>query len=189
METTTKESVLIGGDKHDYLHLPVQNTPFTCTICQFILTRMKEFIALNKTEEEIMKSLKESCDLFSVVNLKQQCQDFLEQYGPYLIQMVSSDVEPKVACQSIGVCEKSQLLSAISQTQSTAMPSSTSSSSGNYGKCIFGMSYWCTSRQNAELCNVSERTVTFRIDDVFLFMFSRLLHYVNVKYGQKRIEI
>jgi len=115
---------------------------------------MKHFVALNQTEEEILVSLKESCDLFSVINLKQKCKDFLDQYGSYLIQMVSSDIEPKVACQSIGICQKNSQISSSTRRQST--PPTPVSSSTIYGKCIFGMSYWCTSRQNAELCNAVE---------------------------------
>ena len=187
-EATTKMPPLIGAGTHDYIHLPIQNTPFTCTICQFVLTRMKQFIALNQTEEEILASLQESCDLFSVLNLKQQCKDFLQQYGPYLIQMVSSDVEPKVACQSIGICEKSQQGSVIiNRAQSIAAPVS---SSVNHGKCIFGMSYWCTSRQNAELCNVREKIADcLRRTHSCIISFSRLLSYVNARFGRKRIEI
>lgn len=132
IEVTTKKPMLIGGGTHDYKHLPAQDAPFTCTICQYILGRMKHVVSLNQTEEEILASLKESCDLFSVLSLKQQCLDFLDQYAPYIVQMISSDVEPKVACQSMGICEKSAT------------------------KCSFGMSYWCTSRKNAELCNVSD---------------------------------
>lgn len=144
---------LLGGDDHDFVHTSVQQTPFTCTICQFIITRMKSLIALNQTEEEILASLKTSCDLFSVVHLKQQCQDFLEKYGPYLIQMVSSDIEPKEACQNIGACEKSSPSNAYEISKTTLAPKSTSSVPS---KCVFGMSYWCTSRKNAELCNAVE---------------------------------
>ena len=141
--STAKTPTLLGTGNHDYVHPNLQDTPFTCTICQFVITRMKNFIALNQTEEEILASLKGSCDLFSVIHLKEQCLDFLEKYGPYLIQMVSSDVDPKVACQSIDACEKSSPVLATERSQSS--PS---------GKCVFGISYWCTSRQNAELCNV-----------------------------------
>jgi saposin len=142
-ETTTKKSTPA---------LPHENTPFTCTICQFVISRMKHYVALNQTEEEILVSLKESCDLFSVINLKQQCKNFLDQYGSYIIQMVSSDVEPKAACQSIGICEKNNPAPSSHRPQST--PPVPISSSAPYGKCIYGMNYWCTSRQNAELCNV-----------------------------------
>jgi saposin len=144
-ETTTKKSAPA---------LPHENTPFTCTICQFVISRMKHYVALNQTEEEILASLKESCDLFSVIDLKQQCKDFLDQYGSYIIQMVSSDVEPKAACQSIGICQKNNPAPSSHRPQST--PPVPVSSSAPYGKCIYGMSYWCTSRQNAELCNAVE---------------------------------
>jgi len=131
---------------------------------------MKHFATLNQTEAEILATLKESCDLFSVINYKQKCEDFLDQYGQYIIQMISSDVEPKVACQSLGVCEKNH------QITSQSTPSTPVSSSTTYGKCIFGMSYWCTSRQNAELCNVNK--IIYVIINIY-FIF-RLWHYVKV---------
>ncbi|CAF3793085.1 unnamed protein product [Rotaria sp. Silwood1] len=155
IKTTTKKPAPVTYSNHDYVHLSTEEKPFTCTICKFIISRMKHFVTLNQTEKEILASLKESCDLFSVINLQQQCKDFLDQYGPYIIQMISSDVEPKVACQSIGACEKNVGTSSpANHHQSTA--SAPVASSTTYGKCIFGMSYWCTSRQNAVLCNAVE---------------------------------
>ncbi len=150
-ETSTEKPVTYPN--HDYVRLSNEETPYTCTICQFMISRMKHFLALNQTEEEILVSMKQSCDLFAVINLKQQCQNFLDQYGPYIIQMVSSDIQPKVACQSLGICEKNaQFVPPSTHRQSTPpVPAS----STVYGKCIFGMNYWCTSRQNAELCNVN----------------------------------
>jgi hypothetical protein len=116
---------------------------------------MKRFVTLNQTEEEILVSLENSCDLFDVIKLKQQCESFLHQYGSYIIQMISSDVQPKIACQSLGICVKDvQLVTPSTRRQSTP-PVPISSTA--YGKCIFGISYWCTSRQNAELCNVNRR--------------------------------
>lgn len=157
LETTTSKPAPITYSNHDYIRLPTEPPkPFACTICQYLVTRMKHLVALNQTEEEILASLKESCDYFSVINLKQQCQDFITQYGPYIIQMISSDVEPKVACQSIGACDKISKSSSkpiILRKLTTPAPVSPSTT---YGKCIFGMNYWCTSRQNAELCNAVE---------------------------------
>jgi len=169
-ETSTKKSTPVTYSNHDYVRIPTEQSPITCTICQFIITRMKHFATLNQTEAEILATLKESCDLFSVINYKQKCEDFLDQYGQYIIQMISSDVEPKVACQSLGVCEKNHQII----PQST--PSAPVSSSTTYGKCIFGMSYWCTSRQNAELCNVNK--IIYVIINIY-FIF-RPWHYVKV---------
>jgi len=52
-----------------------------------------------------------------------------------------------MACQTIGICDENY----HETTSPTPVLSST-----KYGKCIFGMKYWCTSRENAELCNVRE---------------------------------
>jgi hypothetical protein len=165
IETSTKKSTPITYSDHDYVRLPTEETPLTCTICQFIITRMKHYIALNHTEEEVLAYLKESCNSFSVFDLKKQCTDFIDQYGSYIIQMISSDIEAKVACQSIGICQTNSPASSTTRRQSTPpVPSSTI-----YGKCIFGMNYWCTSRQNAELCNVKK--IINRMTNILFVLF------------------
>lgn len=138
---------------HDYVRLPAAQSEFTCTICQYLISRGKHFITLNQTEEEIMNSLKKSCESFAVIHWEKECTDFIDQYGPYIIQMVSSDVNPKVACQSLKICPASPLATAPTHRQST--PPTATAAPGAYGKCIYGMNYWCTSRQNAVLCNVN----------------------------------
>lgn len=146
-ETSTNKPIPITYPNHDYVRINNEQSPITCTICQFVIGRMKHFVTENQTEEEIITSLKKSCDLFSVIDYKQKCEDFLDQYSSYIIQMIASDVQPIAACQSLGICVKDTPSS--STTRAPVSPSAT------YGKCIFGMSYWCTSRQNAVLCNVS----------------------------------
>jgi hypothetical protein len=152
-DTTTKKPTPVTYPNHDYVRLPTKTTPFTCTICQFVVSRMKHSLALNQTEQEILASLKDSCRLFTALNLQQQCLDFLDQYAPYLIQMVSADIEPKIVCETLNLCPKKEQRFP-SFRQSTAAPKS--SPVTTYGKCIYGISYWCTSRQNAELCNAVE---------------------------------
>ena len=168
---------------HDYVTIPKEQESYTCTICEFLISRMKHYAAENQTEEEILASLRKSCDLFAVVNLKQQCESFLDQYAPYIIQMISSDVQPKIACQSLGLCEKSlEMSTPATRRQSTP---AVQASSTRYGKCIFGMNYWCTSRQNAQLCNVNKLIYIEDRVDVSIF---RLSNYANVKSGRRRIR-
>lgn len=152
-ETSTTSTQPVTYPNHDYVTMSKEEPSYKCTICTFIISRMKHYAAENQTAEEILASLRKSCDLFAVISLKEQCESFLDQYGPYIIQMVSSDVQPKVACQDLGLCDKSsQTSTSVPYRQSTPRAPA---SSTNYGKCIYGMSYWCTSRQNAQLCNVS----------------------------------
>ncbi|CAF1001411.1 unnamed protein product [Adineta ricciae] len=150
--TTTAKPAPITYGNHDYVRLPNVRSETTCTICQFIFSRVKRLVALNQTEEEIIAALKKSCNSFAIIGLKEQCENFVNQYGPYIVQMVSSDIDPKVACQSLKLCAtNSQLSSTSTRRQST--PPTPPSTQTPYGKCIFGMNYWCTSRQNAILCN------------------------------------
>jgi hypothetical protein len=108
---------------------------------------MKYFAGLNQKENEILVSLKGSCDLFSVTSLQEQCKDFLNRYGSYFSQKHFNEIESRSACQGIGICNDNYHES----TSSTPISTST-----KYGKCIFGIKYWCTSRENAALCNVKE---------------------------------
>jgi hypothetical protein len=137
-------------------------TPHTCFICQLIINRMRYFRALKQGETEALVSLKEYCNLFSVDNLKEQCKDFLNQYGSHFSKIISTDIESKPACQNIGICiENNQ--------KSTVTPSSPVSSSTKYGKCIFGMKYWCSSRANAELCGVKKLNIF--LFEIFIILF------------------
>lgn len=135
--STKKSTTMI-----DYVH---EQTPYTCSICQYIISRMKHFIGLNQKESEVLVSLKDACNLYTVDNLKKQCKDFVDQHGSDLLQMISNDLIPRTACQRIGTCSETY------KTSTTSAPVSTST---RYGKCIFGMMFWCTSRENAKLCNV-----------------------------------
>jgi len=120
-------------------------TSYTCSICQYVVDRRKYFAGLNQNENEIRISLKDACDLYDVTDLKKQCKDFLDQHGSYFSPKLYNEIEPRAACKMIGICNENY--------QESTSPTPVSSST-KYGKCIFGMNYWCTSRENAELCNV-----------------------------------
>ena len=45
-----------------------------------------------------------------------QCKDFLEQYGPAVLQMLADKIDPVVICKALHLCEKSS----TSQSKSTA---------------------------------------------------------------------
>lgn len=129
-----------------------EQTAYTCNICQYVLSRMKLFFSLSQNEEDITASLQGSCDLFSVDTLKQQCKHFLNQYQSHFSPIISDDLDPKTACQGIDVCTDHL----PTPSSSTAVPTDTPIEPVIHsGKCIFGMSYWCQTRETAEQCNVS----------------------------------
>ncbi|CAF0982895.1 unnamed protein product, partial [Didymodactylos carnosus] len=150
-------------DNHQYVDINVPtsshlNSPFTCTICTYVVSRLKYIIIEDKTEEKIMQELDKTCGLFSALDLRRECKTFVDEYGPYLVQVISQDVDAKVACQNLKICPKSELQlpwKMPTKLPDVKLPSSSISTKKPYPKCIFGMSYWCTSRENAQLCNVS----------------------------------
>ncbi|CAF3652448.1 unnamed protein product [Adineta steineri] len=151
----------LGMCQDSLVHDLYEQTPYTCTICHFIVTRMKFFIGLSQKETEVFTSIKESCNLYNADHLKKQCKDFLDQYGDHLIQMVSTDTEPKVACQNIGICGET-----YRKTIEITIPISSSTKDD---KCAAGMNYWCKSRENAKLCNaidICEREIWSKNKDI-----------------------
>lgn len=130
-----------------------EQTAYSCNICQYVLSRMKLFFGLSENEDDITKSLQGSCDLFSLENLKQECRDFLNRYQAHFAPIISDQLEVKIACQSIDVCiNRHETTTLSTATASTDIPFE---SATHFGKCIFGMNYWCTSRETAIQCNVS----------------------------------
>lgn len=132
---------------------------------------MQNFAHLNQEKKDILGSVKDACNLYTDAHRVQECKDFLNRYGSYFSQTIFNNMELRKACQSIGICTDNYSL-----TNPTQVFTST-----KHGKCIFGMNYWCTTRANAELCNVKQ----FNLKYFFFYFFSRLSNYVNVKFGQK----
>ena len=129
-----------------------EQTSYTCNICQYVLSRMKLFFGLSQNEGDITQSLQGSCDLFSVDTLKQQCKDFLNRYQSHFSPIISDDLEPKIACQGIDVCTNHLQTPSSSTATTTDAPTEPVT---HFGKCIFGMNYWCQTRETAQQCNVS----------------------------------
>jgi hypothetical protein len=106
--------------------------------------------------------------------LKSQCKDFLAQHGSPFLPIISDSIEPKIACQGIGICQYKQ--------STTAAPVSPVT---KYSRCILGMNYWCASRENAELCNVS--LIDSMIDYGVLFFRQWII--VNDMFGQCLLKL
>ncbi|CAF1457395.1 unnamed protein product, partial [Didymodactylos carnosus] len=158
-----KPSSTSSHDNHQYVHIQIpasthQTSPFTCTICTFVVSRLKKIIVENKTEGKVIQALENTCTLFSAFDLRQECKSFVDEYGPYLVQMVSQDIDAKIVCQNLQICQKSEQNQPWKMTtKSTDIELlSLSTIKKSHAKCIFGINYWCTSRQNAELCNAVE---------------------------------
>ncbi|CAF1319414.1 unnamed protein product [Adineta ricciae] len=123
-------------------------TPYTCTICQFIVSRIKRFIATDQDTNQAITATKESCDLFNAENLKTQCKAFVDQHGSYFLHIVSNDILPRSACLSMKVCPITYPI-----TSTSVAPISTSTTQN---KCAFSQKMWCLTRAIAKSCDAEE---------------------------------
>jgi len=75
-----------------------------CQLCVYVAQLANHFLKQNKTEDEIVGELKLVCNYFPN-DLKDQCSSFINEYGPYVIQMIADDIDPSSTCQTLNFCE------------------------------------------------------------------------------------
>jgi len=82
--------------------LPFQSEPI-CTDCQKFFADLKNLVVSNATEQEIETLIDQTlCGYLG--SYEQMCKDLVKQYLPEIMQMLSSEFDPKVVCQSLGFC-------------------------------------------------------------------------------------
>ena len=56
-------------------------------------------------QEEIEKLLDKICTVLPPT-LTKNCESLVQQYGPFLIQLLAGGLDPKQACAEVGICKK-----------------------------------------------------------------------------------
>ncbi|CAF3349410.1 unnamed protein product [Rotaria sp. Silwood2] len=135
--------------------LIVENLSVTpqCTLCHYVISYLDAALKNNKSEEAIEEALKKVCTILPSKE-RTQCDELIKTYGPVLAELIAESVDPDTACRYLGMCQDS--VTKKSTTTTTTAKTTTTPASTRYAKCIFGMKYWCTSRENAQLCNAVE---------------------------------
>ncbi|KAL9985000.1 hypothetical protein ACROYT_G007351 [Oculina patagonica] len=103
----------------------------TCEICETLMTYLKNLLADNATQQEILKLLEEGCSLLPS-QLSSECNAIVSEYGPVILDLIAQS-DPHTLCEEIGLC------------------SSALKKQDNF--CFLGASYWCANKQNAVKCN------------------------------------
>ncbi|XP_069741979.1 prosaposin [Narcine bancroftii] len=73
-----------------------------CLICEFVMKEIDTLLQQNTTEEVIIDALLKILP----ATVKEECADFLDQYGKVLIQLLVQKVDPARVCTFLGVCKK-----------------------------------------------------------------------------------
>ncbi|XP_016079571.1 PREDICTED: prosaposin isoform X2 [Miniopterus natalensis] len=118
-------------------HVTRQKDGGFCEVCKKLVGYLDNNLEKNSTKEEILAALEKGCN-FLPDPYKKQCDQFVTEYEPVLLEILVEVMEPSYVCSKIGACPKAHkpLLGAE--------------------KCVWGPSYWCQNMEAATLCNAVE---------------------------------
>ncbi|XP_072851327.2 prosaposin isoform X1 [Pogona vitticeps] len=105
-----------------------------CDVCKLIVAYADKELSKNATTTEIQTFLEGVCQLLPR-SVSDQCIQFVDQYEPIVVQLLTEVMDPAFVCSKIGVCVKST-------------PSLLGSE-----LCVRGPGYWCKNMETASQCN------------------------------------
>lgn len=112
---------------------PQKNGGF-CEVCKKLILYAERNLEKNSTKEEILAALQKGCS-FLPDPYQKECDDFVAQYEPMLLEILVQVMDPTFVCSKIGVCPSAYKL--LLGTE----------------KCVWGPSYWCQNMETAARCN------------------------------------
>lgn len=90
-DTTSKQSVELKAN------------PAECALCKFVVNYVDTVIQNNKSEAAIEAALEKVCTILPHA-LNSSCVQFVENYGPILVQLLEKYVTPDQVCAAIKAC-------------------------------------------------------------------------------------
>lgn len=115
-------------------HVPPKNNGGFCEVCKKLVLYLEHNLEKNSTKEEILAALEKGCS-FLPDPYQKQCDDFVAEYEPLLVEILVEVMDPSFVCSKIGVCPSAYKL--LLGTE----------------KCVWGPSYWCQNMETAARCN------------------------------------
>ena len=82
-----------------------------CQICKFLVNEALAVVEKNKTEEKLVGFFESACKILFQGDLLAECDHFIEQYGPDLVQLILQELDATLICTKIGICPNSTMTS------------------------------------------------------------------------------
>jgi len=76
----------------------------TCVMCEFVVTLLSKLVNDNSTEPEMVKELEFLCNYTMPSSWRSQCNEFVDAYGPKIIDYLIQDIDPEAICALIDLC-------------------------------------------------------------------------------------
>ncbi|KAJ8753783.1 hypothetical protein K2173_000037 [Erythroxylum novogranatense] len=87
---------------------PMQNDQ-VCTLCEEFASQALDYLAENKTQNEVLKTLHATCS--RVPTFKEECITLVDYYAPLFFLEISS-IQPEAFCRKVNLCQEMAMLSA-----------------------------------------------------------------------------
>lgn len=108
-----------------------------CEVCKKLVSYLDHNLEKNSTKQEILAALEKGCS-FLPDPYQKQCDQFVTEYEPVLIEILVEVMDPSFVCLKIGACPAAR--KPLLGTE----------------KCVWGPSYWCQNMEAATQCNAVE---------------------------------
>ncbi len=81
----------------------IDDSNSTCILCEYVMNILSNYIHRQSTEEEIEQSLQKVCNQIPSI-LKNQCHDYIDNYGPAIIATLLREFELSKICHKLNLC-------------------------------------------------------------------------------------
>nr|XP_004656049.1 proactivator polypeptide-like 1 [Jaculus jaculus] len=119
------------------LLLDEENQGSFCQGCKRLLGVSSQNLERKSTKRDILRAFKSGCSILPLPYLV-QCNRFVVEYEPVLIESLRFMMDPAAVCKKVGACHGSR--TPLLGTD----------------QCTLGPSFWCKSQEAAEMCEAVE---------------------------------
>jgi saposin len=81
----------------------IDDSNSTCILCEYVMNILSNYVHRQSTEEEIEQSLQKVCNQIPSI-LKNQCHDYIDNYGPAIIATLLREFELSTICHKLNLC-------------------------------------------------------------------------------------
>uniref|UniRef100_F6YQM5 Prosaposin n=1 Tax=Equus caballus TaxID=9796 RepID=F6YQM5_HORSE len=119
-----------------------------CEVCKRLVSYLDRNLEKNSTKEQILAALEKGCS-FLPEPYQKQCDQFVTEYEPVLVEILVEVMEPSFVCLKIGACPTAH--KPLLGTE----------------KCVWGPSYWCQNMESATQCCRALQTSRVELEGMF----------------------
>jgi saposin len=77
-----------------------------CNLCQYLVNYLDAIVQSNSTEIKFEDALDRACKILPTTKMESECKILVHLYGTDLIKLFVEIGDPKIVCQTIGMCDK-----------------------------------------------------------------------------------